>query len=418
MKKKTVWIVNHYAGNTFFSEGGRHYWFAKELKAGGYEPAVFCCNVIHGKEENFLDGNELWQEKKTAQGIPYIFIKSTMYSGNGLKRIENMLEFSRNFCKTAKQYAKKYGKPDVILASSVHPFTVFAGERAAKKLGVPCICEIRDLWPESIFAYYPERKSKLMAKILYAGEKRMYKKADAIIMTWPGGKDYIKDQGWDDEIPQEKITVINNGVDLEAFHENRMSYPFEDDDLNDDRHFKAVYTGSVRKVNNLGMLVEAADILNKRGNDKVRLLIWGDGDELEILKETVRNRGLDNIVFKGSVDKHFIPSILTKSDCTIMHNTSTILDKYGQSQNKFFEYLAAGKPVLMTYSVGYSICEKNNCGMEIEVQSPENIADGLELMANLNANEYDKMCLNAENTAKEYDFKYHTKKLTDIIESL
>ena len=418
MKKKTVWIVNHYAGNTFLSEGGRHYWFAKELKENGYEPVVFCCNVVHGKNDFFLQGDDLWQEEKTLQGVPYVFIKSTLYSSNGLDRIKNMLVFYRNFCKTAKQYLKKHEKPDVILASSVHPFTVFAGEKIARKLNVPCICEIRDLWPESIFAYYPEKKSKLLAKSLYAGEKRMYKKADAIIMTWPGGKDYINNQGWNDEIPQEKIYSINNGVDLEAFRQNQLSYPFEDEDLNDDSRFNAVYTGSIRKVNNLGILVEAASILKQRGNNRIRILIWGDGDEQEILKENAAERGLDNIIFKGSVEKHFIPSILTKSDCTIMHNTSTILDRYGQSQNKFFEYLAAGKPVLMTYSVGYSICENNHCGVELKIQSPQAIADGLEYMLNLDQDEYKYMCLRAEKTAEEYDFKKHTKKLIDIIESL
>ena len=101
-----------------------------------------------------------------------------------------------------------------------------------------------------------------------------------------------------------------------------------------------------------------------------------------------------------------------------MHNTSTILDRYGQSQNKFFEYLAAGKPVLMTYSVGYSICENNHCGVELKTQSPQAIADGLESMLNLDQDEYKYMCLCAEKTAEEYDFKNHTKKLIDIIESL
>lgn len=418
MKRKVVWIVNHYAGNTFFAEGGRHFWFARELKKCGYDPIVFCCNVKHGTEGLFLDTDELWEEEKTAQNIPYVFIKSTPYSDNGFDRIKNMLFFSKNFCKTAKQYAESHGRPDVILASSVHPFTVFAGEHVAKKMGVPCICEIRDLWPESIFAYYPEKKNRILAKVLYSGEKMMYKKADAIIMTWPGGRDYIKNQGWDRYIPMEKVSLINNGVDLEAFNANQESYSYEDEDLSNENFFKAVYTGSIRKVNNLGMLVDAANILEKRGNNTIRILIWGEGDELDALKARVKSLGLNNIIFKDGVDKHFIPSILRQCSCTVMHNTSTVLDQYGQSQNKFFEYLAAGKPILMTYSVGYSICEKNHCGVEVSVQSPESIADALEYMAALDAQEYDKMCWSAEKTAREYDFKLHTQKLINIIENL
>lgn len=416
--KKKVWIINHYAGNTFFSEGGRHFWLAKELKSKGYEPTVFCCNVKHGSEENYWNQDILWHKHKTKQGIPFIFIKSTFYSGNGMKRIRNMVVFARNFCRTAKQYEKKYGRPDVIIASSVHPLTVLAGERIANKFGVPCVCEIRDLWPESIFAYYPEKKSKFLAKILYCGEKYMYKEADAVVMTWPGGKEYIKQQGWDKDIPSNKVFYISNGVDLEGFNENQSLYLYEDKDLKDTNYFKAVYTGSIRKVNNLGMLVSAAEILNRRGNTKVKLLVWGDGDELELLQNEVKHKNLDNIIFKGVVSKQYIPSILKQCDCTVMHNTSTVLDRYGQSQNKFFEYLAAGKPVLMTYSVGYSVCEKNNCGIEVMKQSPESIADALEKVSSLSKTEYCQMCSNAEETARIYDFKTLTKKLIDIIESL
>ena len=103
---------------------------------------------------------------------------------------------------------------------------------------------------------------------------------------------------------------------------------------------------------------------------------------------------------------------------SILHNSSTELDKYGQSQNKFFEYLAAGRPVLMTYSVGHSICKENNCGFEIDEQSPESIADAIEHIVQLKDDEYQIYSHNAEETAKRYDFKDLTKKLVSIIESL
>ena len=62
-----------------------------------------------------------------------------------------MLLFYKNLFQQQRNI-KEYGKPDVILASSVHPLTMVAGIKS-QKLGVPCICEIRDLWPEAIFAF-------------------------------------------------------------------------------------------------------------------------------------------------------------------------------------------------------------------------------------------------------------------------
>lgn len=150
---KNVWTINHYATNMFYDKGGRHYWFAKYLKQEGYNPVVFSCNTKHNAPERFIDTNELWTEHLAEEiDVPFVFVKSNVYTGNGLKRILNMIGFYLNVKKTAKEYALKNDKPDIIYASSVHPLTLVAGIQLAKKFGVKCICEVRDLWPGSLVA--------------------------------------------------------------------------------------------------------------------------------------------------------------------------------------------------------------------------------------------------------------------------
>ena len=85
-----------------------------------------------------------------------------------------MFSFFLNLLLTAKKFAKAYGEPDVILASSVHPLTLVAGIKIAKRFGVPCICEVRDLWPETLVAYGAIKETNLLAKMLYKGEKWIY----------------------------------------------------------------------------------------------------------------------------------------------------------------------------------------------------------------------------------------------------
>lgn len=416
--KKNVWIINHHASDMFFQKGGRHYAMAKYLNRMGYTPTVFCSNAVHGKGEYYYNENCLWHEEVADEiNTAFVYVRSRKYTSNGRDRILGMVDFYVNMQKTARQYEKIYGKPDVIIGSSVHPLAILAGEKLARKYKVKCIAEVRDLWPESIFAYYPEMDGEFYAKLLYSGEKYLYKKADAIIMTWPGGQDYVREKGWLEEIGENKFWHIGNGVDLDEFDLDRKENAFQDTELGDDRKFKFVYTGSVRKVNNIGMIVDAARILQEDGNRGIKIFIFGDGDELEILKGKCRKENLKNIVFKGRVDKKCIPSILSQCDCTLMHNTSTVLDKYGQSQNKFFEYLAAGKPVLMTYSVGYSICQAEGCGIEIEVQNAGNIADAMKSIAGMAKPERDRMGLNARATARKYDYKCLTEKLTGLIEN-
>ncbi len=414
-KNNTVWIWNHYATDAVVQHGGRHYYFAKYLKEAGYDPIIFCASTIHNSSEK-IDVKGICKGV-VVDGIKVVYVKAREYHGNGKQRILNMIDFYWNVKRAVLYFVKKRGLPEVIYASSVHPLTLVAGIQIGRKIDVPCVCEVRDLWPESIVAYSDkwERNSPLM-RILYAGEKWIYKRADHLIMTWPGGYDYIKDQGWSNEIPKSKITHISNGVDLELFEENCGMHVTDDSDL--DTGFKNfIYTGSIRKVNNLNLLVDTAIILREKKIDDVKILVYGDGEELERLRNKAKKNGLNNIVFKGRIEKRCIPYILRKSYATILHNSSTILDKYGQSQNKFFEYLAAGKPILMTYSVGHSIIKARKCGIELEKQTPEYIAGAIERLTNLNADQYAEYCNNAELCSKEYDFKNLTHKLIDIIEN-
>ena len=415
--KKHIWIMNHYAGSMYFDKGGRHYNFAKYLKQAGYEPVVFCSNSKHGPAETWFPDDALWHEHTAEEiGVPFVFVKARTYTGNGKQRVLNMLDFYRNVKKTAKEYSAKHGKPDIIYASSVHPLTLVAGIQLAKQFGVKCVCEVRDLWPESLVAYGIAGPRNPAVLVLRRLEKWIYKKADTVIMTWPGGYDYIRERKWDRQIPASKVVHISNGVDLDSFFRNRGAFRLEDPDLDGHDTFLAVYTGSIRKVNDLELLVDAAEILARRGNKRVCILVWGDGDQRKALETQVREKALENIRFKGRVEKNAIPYALSRADVTVLHNKRTALDKYGQSQNKFFEYLAAGKPILMTYSVGHSVCRSQKCGIELDEQTPEAVADALERLAALPEEEYRQYAANAETVAREFDFKNLTGKLVEVIE--
>ena len=132
MSKKTIWIMNHYATNMFFDKGGRHYWFAENLLKNGYEPTIFCANTRHNSG-NMIVISKGKYSRMTTENIPFVFVKTVNYSGNGIQRINNMLMFAWNLFSIAKEYSRNFGKPDVILASSVHPLTLVAGIKIARK---------------------------------------------------------------------------------------------------------------------------------------------------------------------------------------------------------------------------------------------------------------------------------------------
>lgn len=417
--KKKLWLIHQHCTRVILDERGHHYWIVKELAQRGYEPVVFCSNFDHYSRKFVDESNPLFFERTLPCGAKCVFIRSNAYYNSGRDYARSLFLFYRNLMKVAKIYTTSPAPPpDIILASSPSPFVVAAGEKLAKKFRVPCVAEIRDLWPESIFAYFPQKRNKWYAKFLQNYERKIYERADAIIMTWAGGADYIVDQGWESTVDLKKVHHVAHGVDIEEFDQLVKERPFFDPDLADKTHFKAVYTGSVRFVNNLGMCVDAARILRDRGNDHIRILVWGQGTELDALRNRVKELGLTNIVFKGLADRKNIPSILTQSDCALLHNTSTVLNKYGQSQNKFYEYLAAAKPILMTYCVGRSVIKKEGCGIELDQQTPESIANALEKLEKLPREEYDVMAANARRVGESLDTKFQMEKRIKIIEDL
>lgn len=409
MQKKTVWIFNHYAHGTYFNKGGRHYWFAKNLLKKGYEPTIFCASTRHNSDMSVDIPGGTYQ-LKTVEKIPYVFVKATKYK-NGIERIKNMWNFYKNLYPSSAEYGKEYGKPDVILASSVHPLTLLAGIKIAKKYNVPCICEIRDLWPETIVQYGTLKKNSLVAKLLYKGEKWLYNKADKLIFTIPGGKDYVEEIG----LSSSKVRYINNGVDLEEYNKNKEEFIYSDEHLDNPSTFKILYTGSMGVANELTYLVQAAEKVQEKGIDNIQFILFGNGSQREKLKEYVQNKGLTNIVFKEKVEKKFIPNILSKSDLNVFTGKHIPLYKYGLSLNKLFDYIASGKPTLSNIESGYDILVKHDCGKSVKGGSVEALVDGILEFYNMDQKEYDQYCENSLTAIQNYDFKILTDKLEAII---
>lgn len=416
---KTIWIINHHANDMFFQKGGRHYSLAKYLKRAGYEPIIFCSNAHHGDGKCYFDQKELSHEVMAENiGVPFVYIKGRPYIGNGKDRILCMIDFYLNMKKVAAQYVKRYGSPDFIYASSVHPLAVLAGEQLAKKYGIKCIAEIRDMWPESIVAMGVASKYNPFVLALRILEKYIYKKSDALIFTMEGGYEYISNKKWDKCIPREKVFYINNGVDLEDYRENADLYKINDLDLDDPNTFKIIYTGSIRRANGIEQLVEGAKYL--QNNQKVRFLIYGDGDSLEALKQEAEEAGLNNLIFKGSVEKKYIAGVLRKGDLNLLNfNIDAVnsgLYRYGSSQNKIFDYLASGKPIIANATNKYDIINKYHCGIAKNISDGKQYAEVINNIVNMSPDEYNQMCDNARLAAEKFSYEALCKKLLGVIE--
>ncbi|AMC92681.1 glycosyltransferase WbuB [Erysipelothrix larvae] len=414
---KKVWMFHHYATPPTMSGLTRPYEFSKQLHKYGYSSRVFSASYLHYTGDNLIEDDSLYIEDNDSM-VPFTFIKTYPSSSNGLKRVLNMVSYYRNLIKTAKVLIKKGNIPDIIIASSPHPLTMFAGLKLSRKIGVPCICEVRDFWPEVFFHGGRLNENGLVGKMLLRGERWIYKKSDALIFLKEGDVTYITDKGWSTlqggNVDTNKCHYINNGIDLKEFTENKVKHSYSDLDLGGEK-FNVIYIGAIRPVNNVGNIVDAAKLL--ANYEDIQFLIYGDGNELESLRERVIEEQITNVKLKGYVDKKYVSTILSNSSVNILNYSQSRYNwSRGNSSNKLFEYMASGKPIISTVKIGYSPIEKYNCGITLAQDTSIALADGILEIYNMSKDEYLTMSNNAIEGAKDFDYVELTKKLVSVME--
>ena len=104
--------------------------------------------------------------------------------------------------------------------------------------------------------------------------------------------------------------------------------------------------------------VELASLFKEINN--VYFVIIGDGYELENLKKQAS--GFTNVVFVPRIRKQQVQVALRMFDVLYIGWRDRKLYEYGISANKIFDYMYAGKPILMSGNIGENEIGLANCG--------------------------------------------------------
>jgi glycosyltransferase involved in cell wall biosynthesis len=408
-----IWYFHHYA--TPYEIAGLHrpFEFGSYLNQSGNQIAVFTSSYLHYAGENMIKGKEKILLREY-DGVTSVFVRTCGYQ-NKINRVMNMVQFGYRLFEASKWFAKNHWKPDIIVASIPHPLAALSALKIAKKYNIPCICEVRDLWPEVFFLGGVVKERGLIGKFLLHYERLIYEKADSLVFLKEGDHTYISDHKWDTanggKVDISKCAYINNGVDIQLFDRRIKECTYPDEDLETDK-FKIIYCGTIRPVNNIGMLLDVA----KKLDDDAIVLIYGMGNCVEELKQRVVDEQINNVRFKGYVNNKYIPYILSKSSLNILnYSGSTYNWSRGNSSNKLFEYLASGKPVVSTVKMGYDIIERDNCGYSVEECTVDNIVEVINRVRKLSPAEYETICKSARNTAEKFDIPILAKRYEQVL---
>ena len=402
---KQVWILNHYAQEPGGAGGTRHFHLAKYLQGLDWQVTVIAASVELNSGRQRLHPDEVLRYERI-EGIPFLWVRTPEYRGNGSGRMRNMLAYM--WRAILRRTTQQLPRPDVVFGSSVHPFAAVAAALLARRFKVPFVFEVRDLWPQTLVDMGRLRERAFMTWALRKLELWLYRRAANIVVLLPRAWEYIAPLG----IPKERIIWIPNGVDLSLFP------PSEVPARSSSGPFTLMYFGAHGQANALDNVLEAMKLVQDRQQSPhIRLRLIGDGPLKPILMAQAKRLELENVNFEPPVPKSQIPDLASEADAFVIPVPDLPkLYRYGISPNKLFDYLAAERPIIIATGVADNPVAVAGAGLSVVAGHPIELADAILKMALTPQEERKRMGrAGREYVEKNHDFRQLSSRLAAML---
>ena len=232
------------------------------------------------------------------------------------------------------------GRYDCIVAAHVLAGTAVI--HAAKRYNVPVLFDLKDWFPDSAAAYFQNRfLQEFVRKSVWTVTRHNLLRSDRVSTVSPSLAEKLKNLGF-------SADIITNGVDTDIFRPMDGSVTRRELGIGENE-FVIGFSGSVERWYALDDMIRALPKI-LRFNPGTRLLIVG-GSLFTGYQEELRSRAADcgvtdRVIFTGTKPYHELPRYNACMDaCTIPLSPP----QWGDIAlpNKFFEYSACGKPIVM-----------------------------------------------------------------------
>jgi glycosyltransferase involved in cell wall biosynthesis len=309
-----------------------------------------------------------------------------------IKRI--LLHISFMFsCLLGFFYMKK--NIDIIFAMNPNFFAFYPAFIYKILVRKKIIRNVDDLWPE-VFYDLGIIKSPIFKRILDFIASISYRIPVAII---PVSHGYVQTLIKKYNIPQQKIAVIEHGVDTKIFHSRE-----ENSSSNDNRrlHYNKktkktiMYSGAISTGYDFDIVLKAAKLLE---SEPVYFVIRGKGELSDRLNQMIKQYDIRNVdITTDFLSKEELVSFLSNADIFLLPMSSSQVIDQGLP-TKLFEYQALGKPIICISSgeAGQYIA-KTQSGLVTASRQPEELAQLImhlvnneELMKKLGTNGYNNV---------------------------
>lgn len=338
-------IILHQHFNTPDKGGGLRSWYiAKALLAKGVDVQVITGSAVREYRVRDLEGIKIHELP-----VPY---------NNSFGFFRRSFSFLQ-YVFSAVRLVGTLPRPKLIYTVSVPLTTGLAAMWIRRRLGVPYVFEVGDLWPDAPVEMGVIR-SALLKRWLFHMERSIYARAEALIALSPPIARALIERA-----PGKEVHMIPNMADTDVFRPSPV--PSE-------HPFTIAYLGALGLANGLEYLIACAESC-QRHQLPVRFIIAGAGAMERKLKQTANAARLHNVVFHQFTNREGVVALLNDTDaCFVCYKALPILET--GSPNKFFDGLSAGKLIITNFKgwIG-ELIQREQCGVVLPAHSPESIAE-------------------------------------------
>lgn len=240
------------------------------------------------------------------------------------------------------QIGKKYKDIDVVFAVSTPPTQGLLAGKLSKKLKCPFIYSLQDIFPDSLVTTGLAKDNSLIWKIGRWIEQKTYGYAQRIIVISESCKRNLLEKG----IPEEKLSLISNWVDIEAiqpvFREDNILIAEYSIDPN---KFLVVYAGNFGAAQGADIILKAAEKLLNEPN--IQFVIFGGGSEFESSVQYVKEYNLRNVMINPLLPQERVSEVYSLGDVALI-TCKPGVDGSGMP-SKTWNIMACNTPIIASF---------------------------------------------------------------------
>ncbi|MBV6417037.1 MAG: hypothetical protein CMLOHMNK_01670 [Steroidobacteraceae bacterium] len=300
-------------------------------------------------------------------GVCLRWLDGIAYRRNlSLRRIVNHVQLGMRFFKLARTCNPR---PDVIVASFPTIELAYVASLYARRWNCPLIVDVRDLWPDIFVDAVPpvlRGPARLLLSPYFSATRFLLGAATSVVavsqkyLDWgieragrpTRSTDRVFPLGYEPTTPTEQDRLEIDEVLRQA----------------DEMHI-AVFAGSFGRTYDLATVIEAARLMDGRGDSSPLFVLCGTGEKEHALRQLAA--GLSNVVFTGLLSAGKLAAVFERASIGL---AAYAVDAPQGIPNKVVEYSCAGLSIMSSLEgETKTLLDESGCGLSYAAGNPHDL---------------------------------------------